>query len=199
MRSLAMAAVLVCVASGAQADVIYVFTTKSFGSTDSLVKGLPVKMAFDLTDNILNTGRFVLKGQNAGGPPFYSLPVFSGDASGFRQLLIQTDVVSPDFLFGNLSIDLQISPIGDVTKSAVSYFGVNDEVVVSGTGVDAAGTVASDNGQCSAPTATFRCFVSGTWTHSAVAVAVPEPGSVVLLTLGIGALCLFRTGPTRAR
>ena len=199
MRALAIAAVMVCVASGAKADVIYVFTTKSFGSSDSMVAGLPVKMAFDLTDSILSHGRFILKGQSTFGPPDDPQPIFSGDSSGFRQLLIQTDVISPTFLYGTLNIDLRINAIGDVTSSSVGYFGLSDAVVVSGSGADASGTVASDNGRCSSPTPNFRCFVSGTWTHSATAVAVPEPGSFVLLSLAVGALCLFRTGSVRVR
>lgn len=178
----------------ARADVIYTFTTTSYGYTGpGNLPGLPLNMTFDLADAVVRAGSFMLSSTgNNGGPPTGLPPVFSGDATGFTSLTIQNEQIRPDYLYGEVSIALAFNTAGQITTSSVDFSGINEAVSISGSNGLASGFVGSDRGACNASPIQQRCYVSGYYTPGSSPAPVPEPASFALLGAGALALGLAR-------
>ena len=196
MKAVLLAATMFsAMATAAQANVIYTFNTTSFGTNIGL-PGIPLFLTYNLSDAVVSNGGFTLTGPPSGhnGAASPSNPLtFTGDVNNFTQLLIQArEQVTPNYLFGRISTSLSINKVsGDVTGSSLTFFGVSEGVQISGNGTAASGFLGSDQLACNASLDSKRCFVSGNWTHTAIA-AVPEPASLAILGLSVAAFGMMR-------
>lgn len=170
-------------ASEARADVVFQFTTTSYGTNVPGLPGIPLTMTFDLPDPSGSGGSFGISGRN--GLVDGSNPDYGGNPGQFS-LIIQGAVITPTHLFGRISASLAFDASDIVTSSSVAFFGESEEVQVSGTGSTASGFVGSDQRACNSSAASQTCFVTGSWHQ------VPEPATAALFGSGLLALAWRR-------
>ena len=124
----------------------------------------------------------------------------SGDAGDLVSLRASADVYQPGRASsrGFANIELSFGAAGDVTASAIRYFGDLSGASLRGTGDAIAGFYVTENGGCPGNDSSEQCSVSGALVRTGASAtgvkgaAVPEPASLALLGCGLVGLAAVR-------
>lgn len=196
-------------ATGARANVSYVFTTTSFGYVGPFPgpqeTGLPLQASIVLTNDAVRSGSFQLVGSFNANSPYVpqNSPLFSINSGGLVSLSIQGVTATPSSLFGAINLSFAFDGAGQITSSSIQGYTYSDGFAVSGPGSNIRGYLGSDDPRCNSDTSQQVCAVSGYFSEAGFVPnvqPVPEPASVALVGLGIAAFgaARRRSGSGRA-